>query len=97
MRPMAVQSHHSYVVVMFRKQESLKGEKLSKDCLIQEANDTKSLLSQETVLLHAEKTKVAEEVEVRQRLESLLASEKSKEEEKVHRRTTYFEAHVYSE
>lgn len=95
---MAVRSHHFYGVVMFRKQESLKGEKLSKECLLQEASDAKALLSQETVLLHAEKTKVAEEVEARQRLESLLASEKNKEEEKVHRRTTYFEApHVYSE
>lgn len=62
-------------------QEFLEAEKSTKESLAHEASEARELLSEEKALVAVERGRLAEEVEVRQRLEALLAAETRKEDE----------------
>lgn len=64
-------------------QESLEGETVIKETLVREVSEAKKLLSEERVLWGEERGRLAEKIEARQRLESLLASERKTEEKQV--------------
>lgn len=64
-------------------QESLETEKLSKEALTREASEVKVLLEEESARLETERKRADDEGEARRRLESLLVTEKKKEEDMV--------------